>query len=191
MATMDPNAHIGAFATHAFDCFTFFVNMRFFLDVVESLSPSIEHTGIGESTAVAFIPWENWGPKNTRWFRDSLSKNWQHAIFGLRTVESISDGGSVAELDYEKYRLRVRDFNPNAVRMAASCQQVVDEQGGRIIIEPSILPAADVFMYDIESSLPFREIVTTELVDVTEVMMDECRILLLKVSHQHDSFLKY
>ncbi|CAA7268241.1 unnamed protein product [Cyclocybe aegerita] len=50
------------------------------------------------SSPVQPIPWEVWGPKNTRWFEECLSTDWQHAIYGLRTVESVRlrlgpDGG--------------------------------------------------------------------------------------------------
>ncbi|THU80238.1 hypothetical protein K435DRAFT_972839 [Dendrothele bispora CBS 962.96] len=40
---------------------------------------------------VCHVPWEIWGPRNTRWFRECLSKDWQHSIHGLRTVECITD----------------------------------------------------------------------------------------------------
>ncbi|EKM77357.1 hypothetical protein AGABI1DRAFT_130443 [Agaricus bisporus var. burnettii JB137-S8] len=36
------------------------------------------------------IPWDVWGPSSTRWFEERLSTDWQHAIYGLRTVESVS-----------------------------------------------------------------------------------------------------
>ncbi|KAF9450622.1 hypothetical protein P691DRAFT_454949 [Macrolepiota fuliginosa MF-IS2] len=36
------------------------------------------------------ISWETWGPSSTRWFEECLSTDWQHAIYGLRTVESVS-----------------------------------------------------------------------------------------------------
>ncbi|KIK68585.1 hypothetical protein GYMLUDRAFT_36043 [Collybiopsis luxurians FD-317 M1] len=44
------------------------------------------------------IPWEVWGPQNTRWFRDCLSKDWQRSIYGLRAVDCVLDRTASEEL---------------------------------------------------------------------------------------------
>jgi hypothetical protein len=44
------------------------------------------------------IPWEVWGPQNTRWFTDCLSKDWQHSIYGLRTADCVLDRAALEEL---------------------------------------------------------------------------------------------
>ncbi|KAF7360516.1 F-box domain-containing protein [Mycena venus] len=41
------------------------------------------------SSGVQTVPWEQWGPANTRWFDEALSTDWQHALYGLKTVECI------------------------------------------------------------------------------------------------------
>lgn len=201
------------------------------------------------------IPWEVWGPQNTRWFEECLSTDWQHAIYGLRTVESVSvakwpnlhggkgpspagdgaevgseqptlnghaaqtnghapspssssslsDEGPIAahpDLDLEaedgeparpeqRRFLRIRDFNPYSLSQAAQ----LDAQEGsttdkgkhrarwrqpRLVTEPSTTPVKGVFTKDIISSLPYVEVVSEQTFEVTDVMMDDCRMLLLK-----------
>ncbi len=36
------------------------------------------------------VEWDAWGPANTRWFRGRLTTDWQRALHGMRTAESIS-----------------------------------------------------------------------------------------------------
>ncbi|KAF8649154.1 hypothetical protein AX16_005952 [Volvariella volvacea WC 439] len=38
------------------------------------------------------IPWEVWGPANTRWFVESMTTDWQHAVYGMRAIESVKAG---------------------------------------------------------------------------------------------------
>ncbi len=51
----------------------------------------------------------------------------------------------------------------------------------RVVREPSITPVKGVFKKDIVSWLPYTEVVSEETFEVTDVMMDDCRLLLLKV----------
>lgn len=182
------------------------------------------------------IPWEVWGPQTTRWFQECVSTDWQHAIYGLRTVESvrrkarpneewvagsgIQDAGqSDSPLDYNmefltshelpsdedelgegegenqdsvdrpcpRRHLRLRDFNPYSIRLAAESQ---DSKGKRkvgwgtphVVTGPSTTHVRGVFEHDIVSSLPYTEVVSEETFEVTDVMMDDCRLLLLKAS---------
>jgi hypothetical protein len=52
----------------------------------------------------------------------------------------------------------------------------------KVVTEVSRVPVNGVFKYDIMSSLPYVETVSDETYDVTDVMMDDSRVLLLKVS---------
>ncbi|THU80925.1 hypothetical protein K435DRAFT_972563 [Dendrothele bispora CBS 962.96] len=262
---------------------------------------------------VYHVPWEVWGPKNTRWFRECLSKDWQHSVYGLRTVECITDkdavdgthngpDGGIGEVDDGESdtdedgdtnmgspnsnidsqtpsvnqgkssssemqvpsaevsgtmsarsmnspgsvstpasassaaspsssvssrsrrpvlkHLRLRDFNPYNVDWALDHwkREVGDRGGGdkpstwhdysefydsqrshgknpvrdgdgystkrlrRIVTEPSTVDVRGVFNTNIESSLRYVEVVTEKEYDTTEVMMDDCRLLLLKRS---------
>lgn len=52
----------------------------------------------------------------------------------------------------------------------------------RLISDTTTLKTRGVFEHDIVSSLPYVEVVSEETFEVTDVMMDECRVVLLKVS---------
>ncbi|KDR79991.1 hypothetical protein GALMADRAFT_62654 [Galerina marginata CBS 339.88] len=224
---------------------------------------------------VATIPWDVWGPQSTRWFPECLSTDWQHAVYGLRTVESVDPGklsrqrpplggssghdvlqvpsaipkvpshggpnymsletqtntagsssssssssgsgdsqpadsdtqptedgkadesqgdgddSNADEGDRARRFLRIRDFNPYSFANAAepSDSQNVDGKGKgkahwrgpRLVRETSRTPVNGVFQKDIVSSLPYVEVISAETFEVTDVMMDDCRLLLLKV----------
>jgi hypothetical protein len=176
------------------------------------------------------IPWEDWGPPNTRWFAEWLSTDWQHALYGLKTVECIPVGDGkiplharngrgtpppptlgtppLASPDSNMKYIRVRDYNPyavreliNAVKTSADSenakegilvQEIVEDkeeegkpvttwQLKRVVVDPWTTPSRGVFAKDIMSWLPYTEVVSTETFDVTDVMMDDRRILLMKV----------
>jgi len=146
--------------------------------------------------AVGRYEWGEWGPQNTRWFQDLLSTNWQHAIHGLRTVECVpvgersGDAHAHGHQHWEHttgtHKLRIRDFNPNVVggAVAAKKDRKQDEDKNKwkvVTTENSVANTENVFEEEIWSALPYREVVTEETVQVAEVMMDESRILLIKV----------
>lgn len=224
------------------------------------------------SIRVVPLPWETWGPMNTRWFDECLSTDWQHAIYGLRAVESVEISKLTAERQIEVHKwakgrsaedeeefgnangaeasgsgsasassshaaaaggangggstasgaqaqdggggtggggpapapppppprrerrfLRIRDFNPYAQTKAARLEtkdHAIFKGKGRIrsvwrtpkvVTETSRVEMNGVFKYDIMSSLPYVETVSDETFDVTDVMMDDSRLLLLKV----------
>jgi len=200
------------------------------------------------SPAAVYVPWEIWGPQSTRWFEETLNTDWQHAIYGLRTVESITnkkprparqvspamsvvgngigaphppmqtyinttiqvDSGpsspmsttprqdDVASEAHEGPRdqrrlLRIRDFNPYS--LAQSAAEATEGSGKgkgknksrwrtpRLVTGPSTTPVHGVFKEDIISWLPYTEVVSEESFEVTDVMMDDCRLLLLKRGH--------
>lgn len=249
------------------------------------------------------VPWEVWGPSSTRWFEECLSTDWQHAIYGLRAVESVEVSKMAAERQFpihtwptgrqadedegrddtdtastaasqgvqtfigsgaaaststgvgtasttttagvhgtqnppvpplatggagggagmvggaapanagtqpqnlaalagalaaparrERRFLRLRDFNPYAQTKAARLEtrdHAVFKGKGKIrslwrapkvVKEMSRVNTGGVFKYDIMSSLPYVETVSDETFDVTDVMMDDSRLLLLTVS---------
>ncbi|TFL04471.1 hypothetical protein BDV98DRAFT_318220 [Pterulicium gracile] len=299
-----------------------------------SAPPASQHT----EHIIRPIRWEQWGPTHTRWFRERISTDWQHALYGYRTVETIgltraerqrelqdrldafnanascphgqsqngvqgsgpangtaafpssppeltfeflpefnpldlmageqpleasssstsADEGPVPQVhdadslpDYAtaannhdnedplsisdddedagvtpltafrdgKRRLRVRDFNPHHTRRSITTskskskgkqrQQVEDwdhctplnqRKGApvhlpdsmfeeRLISKPSIVPSRGVFVRDIISALPYREVLSRETFHVSDVMLDECRILLLKRAAQDGQLL--
>ncbi|KAF9479790.1 hypothetical protein BDN70DRAFT_906131 [Pholiota conissans] len=249
---------------------------------------------LDELPAKLEIPWEVWGPQSTRWFEECLSTDWQHAIYGLRTVDSINpqhsrqnvpaavntgasaplpkpvtpedtststaastltnganenavasssslgpstagpsaaqpsqststltqpqipsengeevqgdeqveepdghdinygDGGDAGSAHPRRF-LRVRDFNPysftedsaalippRAANPKSRSRGQTQWRQPRLVTEASTTPVKGVFKKDIVSSLPYMEILSREAFEVTDVMMDDCRLLLLK-----------
>ena len=160
--------------------------------------PGTETPSVGTSTwkTIGRYEWHEWGPQNTRWFQDQLSTNWQHAIYGLRTVECVlvgerNGGGHVHghqhwEHTTGTHKLRIRDFNPNIVRGAVVTKREgkegEDKNKWKVVATMNpVENTNNVFEEEIWSALPYREVVTEETVQVAEVMMDESRILLIKV----------
>ncbi|KIL61055.1 hypothetical protein M378DRAFT_187637 [Amanita muscaria Koide BX008] len=185
------------------------------------------------------IPWEVWGPQNTRWFNGNWRTDWQHATYGLRTADSVrirrkepnksevnatettdeyhTAGGAPGvelELDEETGNstneeddiangepnplrlLRVRDYNPYSIAIASErlrSSTIQDEKGTSSELakgnertislnscEPSITPTHGVYKNDIKSWLPYVEMLSEEKLDITDVMLDDRRLLLLK-----------
>nr|GAT59078.1 predicted protein [Mycena chlorophos] len=208
---------------------------------------------MASSAPVRTVPWEEWGPANTRWFDDRLTTDWQHALYGLRTVECIADAGIGSEApavappidpntlptvndllngngfqpppapnanananangsNADTWRrptqryLRIRDYNPYALRLdndtshspnsdsnsSCSSEEDSDEEEKentasprrhwtrRLVTTPSTTASRGVFVQDIVSALPYSEVVSREKYHVTDVMMDDCRILLMR-----------
>ncbi|KAJ7632750.1 hypothetical protein FB45DRAFT_745052, partial [Roridomyces roridus] len=205
------------------------------------------------SSSVQTIPWEQWGPQNTRWFDETLSTDWQHALYGLKTVECIDpfnpirlgpinpgdvqarldamedeadepptvdtsslptvndlltgngfdvdddspdDHGGRQHLTYTKRHLRIRDYNPYSLRTEEDYGEGNEGKGKeklsfveqttrwrwkrRIVNSPSTTPSRGVFVKDIVSALPYSEVISESKFDVTDVMMDDSRILLMQ-----------
>ena len=239
--------------------------------IFRSGSPRTPITSLPPGTT---IPWEVWGPQSTRWFEECISTDWQHAIYGLRTVESIrvpkrrhrnittpgpsspptqltnpsiassnstkvayksvavqategsssamtvdvteesatiddqlpstqedsadeneeSEDDNVTNLTprnpMERSLLRIRDFNPYSfTKVSDFGSETLNGKGKhkarwrapRLVTETSRTSAKGVFTRDIESSLPYMEVVSEDTFEVTDVMMDDCRLLLLEV----------
>lgn len=85
--------------------------------------------------------------------------------------------------------LRLRDFNPYSVKQRLKEQQLSDQKGKRkiswrepfVVTERSTMDVKGIFKHDITSWLPYVEVVSEEMFEVTDVMMDDCRLLLLRV----------
>ncbi|TFY70987.1 hypothetical protein EVG20_g2030 [Dentipellis fragilis] len=135
-----------------------------------------------------------------------LSSDWQHSVSGFRTAERIIDepeplpapgaagagagdgAGAVwrarLEAEAEAKANAERDGDGEESGEAENAEgEKVKEEGStvRLVTEPSVLPAGNAFVDDIVSHLPYREIVTEEKVEVSDVMLDDSRILCLKV----------
>ena len=157
-------------------------------------------TAVGQELGIAQVPWNAWGVAATRWFEgDPASMRWITTTAGQRAVTMEDDAPTP---------IIVRDFNPYAVhatraRAAAaaataasgqSSQSQSQSQQGRnwseqlpngnrmtLKVEESVLPAGFVFIEDVRSALPYVEVVTRAEYSYEGVLIDEERILGLKV----------
>ncbi|KAG5641133.1 hypothetical protein DXG03_005947 [Asterophora parasitica] len=241
------------------------------------------------------IPWSVWGPQTTRWFPECFTTDWQHSIYGLRTIESVTPkeinspysrrvvvngtppmsppetsvglppddgplgpasgetgnitattaneevpiavgpssdsvslsssstlnaeltslvsattavpvdgrGGSEAGEDNDDderstgwRHLRLRDYNPYSIAECLQEQRRLEEEGDdgkgkgkakaswcspRVVTSPTTTNVRGVFRQDVTSWLPYMEVISENLFEVTDVMMDDSRMLLLKV----------
>jgi hypothetical protein len=138
------------------------------------------------AAALVQVPWSAWGPATTRWFEDDLmALSWITTTAGQRSV-TIKGGNTTPII--------VRDFNPNSVRAARvlatasgkSLQgswstQLPNGNSMSLKAEDSVIAAGSMFYEGVRSSLPYVEIVTQTEYDYDGVLIDEERILGLKV----------
>ena len=129
---------------------------------------------------VLMLPWETWGPANTR----------------ILAKESFTWGGHSGERRATALmsRITMRDYNPYRVRRALTllgeagrevtlaCGSVV-----KVVKEASVYPGLDCFSYDIETSLPYVETVIS-YDGCHDISMDENYLVaevFTTVSHVH------
>lgn len=134
----------------------------------------------------AQLPWAAWGPAVTRWFEsDHASIRWITTTSGQRAV-TMEEGPPTPII--------VRDFNPYTVRSARAraaasgqsrgCNWSERLQNGNrmtLKVEESVVLAGSVFVEDVRSSLPYVEVATQAEYRYEGVLVDEERILGLKV----------
>jgi hypothetical protein len=109
------------------------------------ISPDVLlRAGKGQDGRPSVYTWDEWGPPNTRWIRDPLS----------RLTPTIRPYG---------YRVgfadRILDFNPCEVcrDICRDGVTLVDDPRSRIVQEPTIIFTSEVVRQDIVSSLPYRD----------------------------------
>ncbi|KAG0693267.1 hypothetical protein DFH29DRAFT_407018 [Suillus ampliporus] len=124
------------------------------------------------------LPWSMWGPQHTTWFRVQKKEDWQSSLYGFRVVQSIND--SPSDLSREPRRICIRDFNPHIARNYHA-QDTSDWRRRGVLVQSELTSIISrPFKEPLGSALPYREIVSEELFDAEDTLMDESRILLLK-----------
>ena len=169
--------------------FTFIVHRRALLDhIPDAHRACAPFCSIPEPAPEPVqVPWEAWGTSATRWFEgDPASMRWITTTAGQRAVTMV---------DGDITPIIVRDFNPYAVhsaraRAAASeylqqgCDWSEDLPNGNVMtlrVDDSVISAGSVFKEDVRSSLAYVEVVTRAEYRYEGVLIDEERILGLKV----------
>ncbi|KAJ2935576.1 hypothetical protein H1R20_g1518, partial [Candolleomyces eurysporus] len=133
---------------------------------------------LGRSTTVQ---WDNWGPSKTRWISgrplvplslfDSRPENlWTRYLSGQRVLTLPTEGPGIEVLDF--------DFDPNSppVNIDPSLQQ-------EICIDPTVIPAGNVFQNDVVSSLPYIKTTRRGVLkeDFAGFAIDEERIIAISI----------
>lgn len=111
------------------------------------------------------IPWQNWGPTNTRVF----PAPWKICVSGNRVLQVLHAGGTSG------YRLRMMDFSPLAVERRHGLGRVVREPSVTEIYEPE---------KTLTTSLPYVEVVSDRVFDAVILLgmrIDRDRIYLAKI----------
>ncbi len=141
------------------------------------------------------VPWSAWGPSATRWYRWSLNDSPQFSPITTTAGQRV-----VTLKGIMPSPVVVRDFNPYAVRAARALATASGQSqdgnwrklpnGNRttLKVEGSMLPAGSIFKEDVWSFLPYVEIVTRRQYRYDYVMIDEERILGLKVRVEYSCF---
>ncbi|KAI0285739.1 hypothetical protein BC826DRAFT_111070 [Russula brevipes] len=167
--------------------FTFIVHRRALLGHIPAAYRECAPFCSIPEPAPAHVPWAEWGVTATRWFEgDPASMRWITTTAGQRAV-TMEDVGAPTPII-------VRDFNPYMVRSARGgvsangrprgynwSAQLPNGNRMAVKVEESVLSASSVFKEDVRSSLPYVEIVTRAEYRYEGVLIDEERILGLKV----------
>ena len=134
------------------------------------------------------VPWSGWGPSATRWFLN----NFPPVLFIATTA-----GRRAVTLKGIPSPIIVQDFNPYVVRAARALATASGQSqegnwrklpnGNRttLKVEGSVFTAGSIFKEDVWSFLPYVEIVTQREYRYDCVMIDEERVLGLKVRFEY------
>jgi hypothetical protein len=136
----------------------------------------------GKAGAMLTIPWNEWGPINTR----------------IQESDSLTCGSHVGErrATVLPTRITIRDYNPYRVGRALALlggtgREVTLESGSvvKVVKEPSVYRGGEWFRDDIETSLPYVETAVPYKEDECEgVFMDEDNLVVevhTEVGHVH------
>lgn len=165
MYTSDPKNQLLCITTGAGQ--TFVISTRIFFNL----------EGIAAATPV---PWEYWGPSNTRIFE--LSSESRVHVSGNRVLRALSVGTSASGDGV--YILHILDFSPLAV---------MNRRGlGRVVKEPSTIPEFVEWtgrpVKNLTTSLPYVEVILDRKFEseLADVWVDKDRIYLLNTKFDHE-----
>ncbi|KAG1744840.1 hypothetical protein EDB19DRAFT_2023803 [Suillus lakei] len=169
MWTSDPKNRLLCFVTHiqsaAPNPFTFIISTRIFFDL-----------RVGVFEGMATIPWECWGPLNTRIFPHD--PQCRVGLSGNRVLHTFPATGATAgdedPLGDTNHKLHMMDFSPLAFERRKGL--------GKVVTEPSTI---DVFesAENLTTSLPYVVVVfdrTFGVEELTDIWVDQDRIYLPK-----------
>ncbi|KAG1809463.1 hypothetical protein EV424DRAFT_1350025 [Suillus variegatus] len=138
MWTSDPEHRVLCYAT---------LRPRLVFVISTSIFFDFDSERVGEKAVT--IPWQHWGPTNTRVFPDS----WKVYVSGNRVLQIFPTGTG------SRYRLHMMDFSPLAVERRQGLGRVVREPSETEIHEPG---------KTLTTSLPYVEVVSDRVFDAME-----------------------
>jgi len=125
------------------------------------------HTSALDVRAPVAVPWTFWGPRVTRWFHtDDIPTRWITTSAGQRCVIYSEGDGVEAKPSLTVFDFNVGSSTSRATRSGAEPSQI----GGEMFSDP------------VSSSLPFVTFTLEDLPVFDGVLMDEERLLGLKVN---------
>lgn len=133
------------------------------------------------------VPWDDWGPRNTRWFAERSTHAWQRYVHGSRIVRALHNAWPST-----RCRMQVLDFCVFPSRIGAEDDRFLEAADDaepdvkcahRLVTGPSLVRDRAVFKGGgVESRLPYREAtLKRELGPYSGFMIDEERVIGLSV----------
>ena len=116
------------------------------------------------------VPWEDWGPKATRWIDANYLSDCQ-SLSGMRcAISSLKSPGEVKVMDFNPKRLSMLEDKPkdHLIGYTKDKGQMKWENKGEeknemlLVTSQSKVPAGDYFQNDIVSELPYTELNSTK-----------------------------
>ncbi|KAH8111595.1 hypothetical protein DFH11DRAFT_1690281 [Phellopilus nigrolimitatus] len=128
------------------------------------------------------VPWEEWGPRNTRWLPERSTHAWLRYVHGARVVRALHSAWPST-----RCRMQVLDFCVHPLRAGEddrACEAADRAEpdvacAHRLVVGPSLIRDRAVFKGGgVESRLPYREAtMKTEVGPYSGFMIDEERVI--------------
>ncbi|KAH9018313.1 hypothetical protein EDB84DRAFT_1276248 [Lactarius hengduanensis] len=133
------------------------------------------------------VPWEEWGPAETRLFVLAMGFQWLRSryVHGSRVVCPVLQPSG-------ECRVEVLDFNVHASRAPTAAEKLAASrlgvnleepiEGSQLVCEPSVFPTGGVFAKEVVTRLPYYSVPAPgQRESYVGYMIDEQRLLGLKV----------
>ncbi|OAX35169.1 hypothetical protein K503DRAFT_793915 [Rhizopogon vinicolor AM-OR11-026] len=119
------------------------------------------------------VPWDEWGPQGTRMLHHQVQYQWLRYVHGHRVVFPVASGSM--------HQMQVLDFNIRKSERQALTTQPDSRARIEVVDYPSTISSDNIFLSPIETSLPYCIYRRDELQGFSGVMIDERRLIGLKV----------
>lgn len=125
------------------------------------------------------VPWEEWGPRESRMLHHQLPYQWLRYVHGHRVVFPLLTGS-----------MQVLDFNVRKTKRHVFPLQPDSKASIEVVDQPSTIVSEGIFPGPVETSLAYRACRRDELKGFSGVMIDEQRLIGLKSPSFADGDIK-